>query len=144
MRSFLVLALIAAWFALPGRAHAQAADETPQAVIYETWKIKIARHMAAQVKRAKTDIMIAMKAIAPTKANGEQVLVQAKVATSGQVVSAQVQKTSGHAALDDTALKIVQRASPMPRAGLTKEGEFEFVFPIRFEDGENFKVKTGS
>jgi protein TonB len=51
----------------------------------------------------------------------------------GQLVSASVAKGTGYAPLDEAALDMLRRASPLPSPPDAMEGEtFEFMIPVRF------------
>ena len=53
---------------------------------------------------------------------------------SGRVMSAQVAQGSGSMLLDEEAVAIIQRSSPMPAPPLDTPGEsFDLVLPIQFQ-----------
>jgi protein TonB len=53
---------------------------------------------------------------------------------SGRVMSAQVAQASGSTLLDEEAVAIIQRSSPMPAPPLDTPGEtFDLVLPIQFQ-----------
>lgn len=62
------------------------------------------------------------------------VAVNIQIDAQGNVLSAIVRKSSGHNVLDSEAIKIVQRASPLPAPpeNLVKQGKVAFSVPIRF------------
>jgi protein TonB len=52
---------------------------------------------------------------------------------SGQLTASEIAKTSGYAALDQEALELLKRASPLPRPPPAIDGEtIELVVPIQF------------
>ena len=52
---------------------------------------------------------------------------------SGQLMASQVARSSGFTLLDEEAIELLKRASPLPRAPVGMPGEtLELIVPIRF------------
>ena len=69
------------------------------------------------------------------RANDQQgdVHVRFSMDRSGQLMASQVARSSGFALLDEEALELLKRASPLPRPPLAMQGEtLELIVPIRF------------
>lgn len=62
-----------------------------------------------------------------------EVAVRFKISRAGKLVSADVLRSSGHAALDEAALELLRRAQPMPTFPASmRSSELELVAPINF------------
>lgn len=73
-------------------------------------------------------------------------LLHIRIDSQGMVLLTQVYKSSGHHLLDNEAVKIVQRASPLPipPEHLVKQNTLSFNIPIRFNIKEYRKLKNTS
>jgi periplasmic protein TonB len=87
-----------------------------------TWKNSIVLHL----KRHE-------RAYAATQDVQGTVMVNFFMDRSGQVLTSQVANSSGFPTLDEQALQMLKRASPLPRPPVSLPGEpLEFNIPIRF------------
>jgi protein TonB len=119
-------------------------------------QVQVAQEQVAASKATaplRVDAQIATKAAAPevgtavlhlnrhkrypssARANDQQgdVHVRFSMDRSGQLTASQVARSSGFALLDEEALELLKRASPLPRPPVAMPGEtLELIVPIRF------------
>ena len=91
-----------------------------------SWKIRIATHL----QRYKRYPLAAA-------ARGQQgtAELQFTVDRNGHVMSASLQRGSGHALLDEETLALIRRAQPLPRPpGDVAGHDFTFTVPVRFSN----------
>jgi periplasmic protein TonB len=89
-----------------------------------SWKVRIATHLQ-RFKRYP----------AAASARGQQgtAELQFTVDRSGHVVSANLQRGSGYALLDEETMALIRRAQPLPRPPADVGGhDFTFTVPVRF------------
>ena len=144
MKRFPVFWLVLVWIALASQSvHAQTDSQAAQSHALEAWKKKIIQHIVNHTRRSKSEINKAYGAIAPMSANGNEVILLMEVSASGRIVSSRVERSSGYPALDEAALRVLQRANPLPRPP-GGAGDTAFLLPFLFDTGPGFSVKRAA
>lgn len=100
------------------------ASVDPPSATLPTWKGLLLRHLERH-KRYPTESQ---------RARHEGVTyVRFTMSRDGRVVAARIERASGHAALDNEGLDLLQRAQPLPPLPQDQPGEsLEIVVPIQF------------